>query len=174
MGCRDYAILLLLARLGLRSGEVTFLELDDIDWKAGKLSVRGKSGQRSELPLPAEVGEAIAAYLRRGRPQSANRRVFLRAKAPIRGFQGQSGVGSIVRHCILRVVSQLSRHRLIPRRSNGYSPSQASVLPGPWSNFSHVPKSMPCWPLRISAHGLADGITPSFCWQYRQVCAYPR
>jgi len=102
VGCRDYAILLLLARLGLRSGEVTFLELDDIDWKAGKLSVRGKSGQRSELPLPAEVGEAIAAYLRRGRPQSANRRVFLRAKAPIRGFQGQSGVGSIVRHCILR------------------------------------------------------------------------
>ena len=102
VGCRDYAILLLLARLGLRSGEVTFLELDDIDWNAGKLSVRGKSGQRSELPLPAEVGEAIAAYLRRGRPQSANRRVFLRAKAPIRGFQGQSGVGSIVRHCILR------------------------------------------------------------------------
>lgn len=102
LGCRDYAILLLLARLGLRSGEVTFLELDDIDWNAGKLSVRGKSGQRSELPLPAEVGEAIAAYLRRGRPQSANRRVFLRAKAPIRGFRGASGVGSIVRHCILR------------------------------------------------------------------------
>ena len=69
MGRRDYAILLLLARLGLRSGEVAFLELDDIDWNAGQLSVRGKSGQRSELPLPAEVGKAIAAYLRRGRPQ---------------------------------------------------------------------------------------------------------
>ena len=61
MGCRDYAILLLLARLGLRSGEVAFLELDDIDWSTGKLSVRGNSGRRSELPLPAEVGEAIAA-----------------------------------------------------------------------------------------------------------------
>jgi integrase/recombinase XerD len=102
LGCRGYAILLLLARLGLRSGEVTFLELDDIDWNTGTLSVRGKSGRRGELPLPAEVGEAIAAYLRRGRPQSTNRRVFLRAKAPIRGFRGASGVGSIVRHCILR------------------------------------------------------------------------
>jgi integrase/recombinase XerD len=102
MGCRDYAILLLLARLGVRSGEVTFLELDDIDWNAGKLTVRGKSGQRSDLPLPTEVGEAIAVYLRRGRPQSTSRRVFLRAKAPIRGFRGPCGVGSIVRHCLLR------------------------------------------------------------------------
>ena len=88
--------------LGLRSGEVTFLELDDIDWKLGKLSVRGKSGQRSDLPLSTEVGKAIAAYLRHGRPQSTSRRVFLRAKAPIRGFLGQSGVGSIVRHRLLR------------------------------------------------------------------------
>jgi len=102
MGCRDYAILLLLARLGLRSGEVASLELDNIDWNAGLLSVRGKSGQRTELPLPAEVGEAIAAYLRRGRPQSTSRRVFLRARAPIRGFRGASGVGSIVRHRLQR------------------------------------------------------------------------
>jgi integrase/recombinase XerD len=102
LGCRDYAILVLLARLGLRSGEVTFLELDDIDWNLGKLSVRGKSGQRSDLPLSAEVGKAIAAYLRHGRPQSTSRRVFLRAKAPVRGFLGQSGVGSIVRHRLLR------------------------------------------------------------------------
>jgi site-specific recombinase XerD len=95
VGCRDYAILLLLARLGLRSGEVASLELDNIDWNAGQLSVRGKSGQRSELPLPAEVGEAIAAYLRCGRPQSTSRRVFLRAKAPIRGFQGASAGRSL-------------------------------------------------------------------------------
>jgi site-specific recombinase XerD len=102
MGRRDYAILLLLARLGLRSGEVAALDLDNIDWKAGQLSVRGKSGQRSELPLSAELGEAIAAYLQSGRPQSTSRRVFLRAKAPIRGFRGASGVGSIVRHCLQR------------------------------------------------------------------------
>jgi integrase/recombinase XerD len=110
MGRRDYAILLLLARLGLRSGEVAFLELDDIDWNLGQLSVRGKSGQRSELPLPAEVGKAIAAYLRRGRPDSASRRVFLRAKAPIRGFRGASGVGSIVRHSLKRAEVSAPTH----------------------------------------------------------------
>ncbi len=103
MGRRDYAILLLLARLGLRAGEVTSIELDDIDWTVGKLTVRGKSGQRSELPLSAEVGKAIAAYLRRGRPHSTCRRIFLRAKAPIYGFLGSSGVGSIVRHSLERV-----------------------------------------------------------------------
>ena len=102
MGHRDYAILLLLARLGLRSGEVAFLKLEDIDWNVGQLTVHGKSGQRSELPLPAEVGEAIAAYLRSGRPHSTSRRVFLRAKAPIRGFVGPCGVGSIVRHSLKR------------------------------------------------------------------------
>ena len=102
MGRRDYAILILLARLGLRSGEVASLELGDIDWKAGQLSVRGKTGQRSELPLTAEVGKVIAAYLRRGRPHSTSRRVFLRAKAPVRGFRGASGVGSIVRHRLQR------------------------------------------------------------------------
>ena len=102
IGRRDYAILLLLARLGLRSGEVASLELDDIDWNAGQFSVRGKGGQRNDLPLTAEVGKAIAAYLRQGRPQSTSRRVFLRAKAPIRGFIGASGIGSIVRHSLER------------------------------------------------------------------------
>lgn len=101
IGRRDYAILLLLARLGLRAGEVTSLELDDIDWNIGKLTVRGKTGQRSDLPLSSEVGKAIAAYLRRGRPQSNCRRVFLRAKAPIDGFR-QCGIVSIVRHSIQR------------------------------------------------------------------------
>jgi integrase/recombinase XerD len=86
IGRRDYAILLLLARLGLRSGEVAFLELDDIDWDIGQVSVRGKRGQRTALPLPKDVGAAIAAYLRHGRPRSSSRRVFLRSKAPIRGF----------------------------------------------------------------------------------------
>lgn len=102
VGRRDYAVLILLARLGLRSGEVACLELDDIDWKTGRLAVRSKGAQRLELPLPAEVGKAIVAYLRHGRPRSTSRRVFLRAKAPIRGFLGASGVGSIVRHSLKR------------------------------------------------------------------------
>ena len=102
IGRRDYAILLLLARLGLRSGEVAFLELEDIDWDAGQLSVRGKRDQRTTLPLPADVGAAIAAYLRDGRPCSTNRRVFLRSKAPIRGFLSQCAIGSIIRHALHR------------------------------------------------------------------------
>jgi site-specific recombinase XerD len=102
VGRRDYAILLLLARLGLRSGEVAFLELKDIDWNTGQLCVRGKSGQHNGLPLPTDVGKAIAAYLRYGRPHSTSRRVFLRAKAPVTGFRGASGVGSIVRHALQR------------------------------------------------------------------------
>jgi integrase/recombinase XerD len=102
MGRRDYAIVLLLARLGLRSGEVVSLELDDIDWIAGRLSVRGKRGQRSEMPIPTDVGQAIAAYLRHDRPHSTSRRVFLRIKAPICGFLGSCGIGSIVRHRLQR------------------------------------------------------------------------
>jgi len=102
IGRRDYAILLLLARLGLRSGEVAFLELDDIDWDAGQVSVRGKGGQRTGLPLPADAGAAIAAYLHHGRPPSTSRRVFLRSKAPVRGFLSQCAIGSIIRHSLQR------------------------------------------------------------------------
>jgi len=102
VGRRDYAILLLLARLGLRAGEVVTLELDDIDWQAGCLSVRGKGGRRSQLPLPHEVGAAIVAYLRRGRPRSDSRRVFLRAKAPVRGLLGPSAISTVVRHALIR------------------------------------------------------------------------
>lgn len=102
VGRRDYAILLLLARLGLRSSEIAFLDLEDIDWKAGRLNVRGKGGRQYELPLPKDVGKAIVAYLRYGRPHSTSRRVFLRSRPPICGFFGRSGVGSLVRHSILR------------------------------------------------------------------------
>jgi integrase/recombinase XerD len=102
MGRRDYAILLLLARLGLRSSEVVFLDLDDIDWKTGRLSVHGKRGRRIELPLPTDVGEAIVAYLQQGRPCSTSRRVFLRSKAPIRGLLGPSAIGSLVRRRLNR------------------------------------------------------------------------
>lgn len=86
-GRRDYAILLLLARLGLRGGEVAGLNLDDIDWERGSFTVLGKGGQPSPMPLPADVGRAIADYIENGRPQlSSSRRVFLRAKAPVEGL----------------------------------------------------------------------------------------
>lgn len=82
LGRRDYALLIVLLRLVLRRGEVAALTLDDIDWRAGELVVRGKGGREDWLPLPADVGEAIASYLRRGRPSSDRRELFLRARAP--------------------------------------------------------------------------------------------
>jgi integrase/recombinase XerD len=102
VGRRDYAILLLLARLGLRAGEIVSLELEDIDWNGGSLSVRGKGGRRAQLPLPKDVGGAIVAYLQDGRPRTPCRRVFLRATAPVRGFLGASAVSTVVRHALVR------------------------------------------------------------------------
>src|SRR5436305_1981945 len=102
MGRRDYAILLILARLGLRAGEIKALTLEDLDWQEGLITVRGKAGRFSQLPLPRDVGAAIADYLRQGRPTANSRLVFLRMKAPTGGFRGQSGVGSMVRHALKR------------------------------------------------------------------------
>jgi integrase/recombinase XerD len=101
VGRRDYAILLLLARLGLRSGEVAFLELEDIDWDTGHLSVHGKGGQHTGLPLPTDVGKAIAAYLRYGRPGSASRRVFLPSMVQV-GWAPSFGIRSSAQASIPR------------------------------------------------------------------------
>ena len=109
MGRRDYAILLILARLGLRAGEIRALTLEDLDWQEGLITVRGKAGRYSQLPLPADVGAAIADYLRHGRPTASSRCVFLRAKAPAGGFKGQSGIGSLVRHALGRAGIEASR-----------------------------------------------------------------
>ena len=96
VGRRDYAILLLLLRLGLRAGEVAAIALDDIDWRAGELLVRNGKGRRAErLPLPADVGAAIVSYLRR-RPRIEDRALFLRVVAPAGAIRG-SAVSAIVR-----------------------------------------------------------------------------
>jgi integrase/recombinase XerD len=102
VGRREYAILLLLARLGLRAGEIAALTLKDIDWENGHLSVRGKGNRPCPLPLPAEEGEAIADYLQNGRPRSASRSLFLRAKAPFCGFSGQQAIGLVIMRALER------------------------------------------------------------------------
>lgn len=95
-GLRDYALLLLIARLGLRACEVVALSLDDIDWESGKITIHGKGTKRSQFPLPQDVGMAIANYLRSGRPQCPSRSVFLRTRAPLMGFVSSVNVSSIV------------------------------------------------------------------------------
>jgi len=102
MGRREYAILLLLARLGLRAGEIVALTLEDINWERGCIGVSGKRDQRCELPLPMDVGEAIADYLQSGRPCSNSRSLFLRAQAPTCGFSAHTAVSSVVRRALAR------------------------------------------------------------------------
>lgn len=112
VGRRDYAILVLLARLGLRAAEVAVLRLDDIDWRAGQIVVRGKGRTEELLPLPADVGSTIAAYLRRDRPHRPEREVFLRVNAPLRGLTPE-GVSEVVRAASERAgLGSFGAHRL--------------------------------------------------------------
>ncbi len=101
-GRRDYAALLLLARLGLRAGEVVHLCLEDINWSGGEVLIRGKSAREDRLPLPPDLGCALAAYLQKDRPPCSCRRLFIRMKAPHVGFSSSVAVCDIVRRALLR------------------------------------------------------------------------
>lgn len=110
VGARDYAVLMLLARLGLRAVEVSRIELSDVDWRAGEIELDGKAHHRGRLPMPAEVGEALVAYLRvRDR---THRRVFMNVQAPARPLEA-TGVRSLVRHAYLRAgLEPVGAHQL--------------------------------------------------------------
>ena len=122
IGQRDYAVLLLLARLGLRAGEVVHMVIEDIDWDKGELIVRGKSPRQDRLPLPQDVGEALAAYLVHVRPKCSSRRVFIRMLAPYQVFSSSSAIRDIVRRAFRRLGlhrknmgAHLLRHSLATR-----------------------------------------------------------
>jgi integrase/recombinase XerD len=102
VGKRDYAILLLLARLGLRAGEVVTLALDDADWENGDILVRGKGQRLAVLPPPPDVGEALVDYLRDVRPAVKTRRLLLRIRAPLRGLAGSVCIDCIVARALKR------------------------------------------------------------------------
>lgn len=112
-GRRDFAVLMLLARLGLRAGEVAGLMLDDIDWRAGVITVRGKGHAGEQLPLPADVGQAVAVYLECGRPATTRERVvFATIRAPHRRMS-PSAVGSVVAAAGKRAgLGPVAAHRL--------------------------------------------------------------
>lgn len=119
-GRRDCAILLLLARLGLRASEIVSLELDDIRWRSGELNVHGKGQRVERLPLLSDIGEALAIYLHEDRGASTSRRVFLRMWAPRVGLTGPSAIGCVARlafaragfHPACRGAAHLFRHGL--------------------------------------------------------------
>lgn len=112
LGRRDHAMLVVLVRLGLRAGEVARLRLDDLDWRAGELVVRGKGSRVDRLPMPVEVGDAIAAYLRRGRPRSERREVFLRARAPFDPIATRTVSSTVRRACRRAGIAEVGAHRL--------------------------------------------------------------
>ena len=129
-GLRSYAILLLMARLGLRACEVVWLTLDDIDWHTAVVTVRGKGSRRDLLPLPQDVGEAIAAYLLDGRPTCTTRRIFVTIYAPYRGLSSPSAIFGIFHAAVIRSgielpasgAAHLLRHALASRMlGNGAS-----------------------------------------------------
>ena len=101
IGRRDHAMLLLMARLGLRAQEVIAIRLEDLDWRAGEILIRGKGGQHERMPLPVDVGEAIAAYLQDGRA-GGERHLFVTAKAPHRPFASSLAVRRILRKAFAR------------------------------------------------------------------------
>jgi integrase/recombinase XerD len=113
VGQRDHAILMLLSRLGLRAGEVICITLDDIDWRAGELRVVGKADQAAKLPLPADVGDAVANYLRFGRPRTSCRRLFITVRAPFTKLALNTSISGIVeRACRRAGVAPFGPHRL--------------------------------------------------------------
>jgi integrase len=112
VGRRDYAIITLLSRLGLRAGEVAALRLSDVDWRAGELLVRGKGSRQERLPLPADVGQTLSGWLARGRPRRESVFVFTRVRAPDGGLSA-GAVSQIVRRACGRAgLPLVSAHRL--------------------------------------------------------------
>jgi site-specific recombinase XerD len=111
-GSRDYAIVLMLSRLGLRAGEVAGVTLDDLDWRLGELVIRGKRSRIDRLPLPAEVGEALAEYLSRGRPRGFGRTVFLRVQAPLGAMSSDAVSEVVIRACRRAGIVPVRAHRL--------------------------------------------------------------
>lgn len=110
-GVRDYAMFLLMARLGLRVPEVMAMEIDDIDWRAGELLVRGKGKRRDRLPLPEDVGAAISAYLRDARPSTVTRVLFVRSYAPYLGFKDSRIISKILaRACAALEIEMPARY----------------------------------------------------------------
>jgi integrase/recombinase XerD len=126
VGRRDYAVLLLLARLGLRAGEVAAMQLEDLDWRGGELLVRGKGDRHAMLPLPVNVGEALVSYLRL-RPRRECRAVFLCVRAPL-GPVNCGVVSQLVRAACTRAgLERVGAHRLRHTAATGMLRAGASL-----------------------------------------------
>jgi site-specific recombinase XerD len=112
LGRRDYAMLLLLARMGLRSGEVVTLDIDDVNWRAGEITIHGKGARLDVLPLPDDVGNALAKHLTRGSGRKDGRAVFLGCRAPFHRLSRSAVVVIVHKACRRSGQPEVSPHRL--------------------------------------------------------------
>ena len=125
VGRRNWAILMLLARLGLRAGEIVGLAFEDLDWEAGELCIRANGGNSDRLPIPQDVGAALTEYLRHSRPGCSSRQVFVRMRAPNRGFASSAAVSSIVRRALDRAGLDPAQRRALVAPLRGYPDAAA-------------------------------------------------
>src|SRR6266705_4794791 len=133
-GLRDYAIVLILTRMGLRAREIAALTLEDVDWRAGIVAISGKGARRDQLPLPRDVAEAVIAYLRDGRPAAAlDRRVFVRSVAPHRGLSGY-GVG----HAVARAAGRAGLDRVRPHQLRYFAATAMQAAGAPLAEIGQV------------------------------------
>lgn len=133
-GLRDYAIVLILTRMGLRAREVAALTLEDVDWRQGVVAVSGKGGRRDQLPLPRDVAEAVIAYLRDGRPSAMlDRALFARSVAPHRGLTGHA-----VRHAVARAARDAGLDRVRPHQLRYYAATAMQAAGAPLAEIGQV------------------------------------
>lgn len=168
-GLRDHAILLLLSRLGLRAGDVVQLALGDIDWSAARIVVSGKSRCAVRLPLPQAVGDAILAYLDRGRPQVDTKRVFLTVRPPFRALAGSSTVSVIVKRAIRRAAVCAPTHgaHLLRHSAATAMLRQGASLPGIGAVLRHRSVETTAHYARVDARLLRQVAQP---WREAQPC----
>jgi integrase/recombinase XerD len=133
-GLRDYAIVLILTRMGLRAGEIAALTLEDVDWRSGIVAVIGKGGRRDQLPLPRDVAEAVIAYLRDGRPAAVlDRKVFARSVAPHRGLTGYA-----VGHSVARAARRAGLDRVRPHQLRYFAATAMQAAGAPLAEIGQV------------------------------------
>jgi integrase/recombinase XerD len=133
-GLRDYAIVLVLTRMGLRAREVAALTLEDVDWRQGIVAVSGKGGRRDQLPLPRDIAEAVIAYLRDGRPAAVlDRKLFARSVAPHRGLTGYA-----VGHSVARAARDAGLDRVRPHQLRYFAATAMQAAGAPLAEIGQV------------------------------------
>jgi integrase/recombinase XerD len=133
-GLRDYAIVVILKRMGLRAGEIAALTLEDVDWRSGIVLITGKGGRRDQLPLPRDVAEAVIAYLRGGRPAAAfDRKLFVRSVAPRRGLTSYA-----VGHAVARAASRAGLDKIRPHQLRYLAATAMQAAGAPLAEIGQV------------------------------------